>query len=309
VGAWMGHGLFFVFGAAAFLVPILFFGFGLAHFVPLLMYLMHSWRARGAASGLLLSCMGVLDLYKASLVNLTASIGSYPAGGFIGHLLNDYFVVHFFNRTGALIIYLTFYLVSLVAITNFDISAWLHELWERFKDRRDRLDKHASVEERQLHRKARALAKEAKKLQEEAERSGLGVDGLPVPEMTIRDLSVTTGEEKPKKRRGRGKKKGEEAHDPEMMYVGDVIHAGDPQPATTEDVLGRPPAGSEETPAESPADEDKTDEATPKESQEPAPVPKAVAQPYRRPTKTRQPIRVSVPPVIGDYHLPTMVAK
>jgi S-DNA-T family DNA segregation ATPase FtsK/SpoIIIE len=299
-GAHMGYGLFFVFGAAAFLIPVLLLGFGLAHFVPILMYLMHSWRARSAATGLIISCMGMLDLFDASLGKLTQTIGSHSAGGLIGQILNDKMIVFFFNRTGAIIIYFTFYLVSLVAITNFDVSAWLHELWERYKDRRDRLDPEISVEERTLHRKARALAKQARELQEEAAKSGLGVDGLPVPEPTVRDLSISNGNEMPAKR---GKKSKEKDKDPALMHVGDVIHAGEVKGATTEDILGKSSTVEdegigEEIPASSSDDQDNPSN--------PPSAPKAVSQPYRRPSKKKQPIRVAVPPVIGDYHLPTV---
>ena len=299
-GAYMGYGLFFVFGAAAFLIPVLLLGFGLAHFVPILMYLMHSWRARSAATGLIISCMGMLDLFDASLGKLTQTIGSHSAGGLIGQILNDKMIVFFFNRTGAIIIYFTFYLVSLVAITNFDVSAWLHELWERYKDRRDRLDPDISVEERTLHRKARALAKQARELQEEAAKSGLGVDGLPVPEPTVRDLSISNGNEMPAKP---GKKSREKDKDPALMHVGDVIHAGEVKGATTEDILGKSSTVEdegigEEIPASSSDDQDNPSN--------PPSAPKAVSQPYRRPSKKKQPIRVAVPPVIGDYHLPTV---
>ena len=47
-----------------------------------------------------------------------------------------------------------------------------------------------SAEETALERRARELEKQAKKLQEEVARSGLGADMQPVPEPTVRDLSV-----------------------------------------------------------------------------------------------------------------------
>lgn len=299
-GAYMGYGLFFVFGAAAFLIPVLLLGFGLAHFVPILMYLMHSWRARSAATGLIISCMGMLDLFDSSLGKLTQTIGSHSAGGLIGQILNDKLIVFFFNRTGAIIIYFTFYLVSLVAITNFNVSAWLHELWERYKDRRDRLDPDISVEERTLHRKARALAKQAKELQEEAAKSGLGVDGLPVPEPTVRDLSISNGIESPGKR-GKKSKGNDKGKDPALMHVGDVIHAGEVKGATTEDILGKSSTVEDEG-----IGEDIPASNTDDQDGQSSPAPKAVSQPYKRPSKKKQPIRVAVPPVIGNYNLPTV---
>ena len=45
-------------------------------------------------------------------------------------------------------------------------------------------------EEAALDRRARELERQAKQLQEQVARSGLGADMQPVPEPTVRDLSV-----------------------------------------------------------------------------------------------------------------------
>ena len=47
-----------------------------------------------------------------------------------------------------------------------------------------------SGDEAALERRARDLERQAQKLQEEVARSGLGADMKPVPEPTVRDLSV-----------------------------------------------------------------------------------------------------------------------
>jgi S-DNA-T family DNA segregation ATPase FtsK/SpoIIIE len=89
------------------------------------------------------------------------------------------------------------------------------------------------------------------------------------------------------------------------MHVGDVIHAGEVKGASTEDILGKSSTVEEEGIGEEvPGTTD--DAAKAKEEEKPLPVPKAVAQPYKRPSKQHKPIRVSTPPVIGDYNLPTM---
>lgn len=304
-GATIGKVLFFLFGAAAFLVPVICLGFGLSHFVPFLMYHLRSWRSTGASLGLMFSVMGMIDLYGESLASLTRILGSTSAGGVVGQVLNDAIVVNFFGRTGAHIIYLTSYLISVVAITNLDVAALLHELWERFKDRRDRLDPKASLEERKLHRQVRALEKEARKeaklktsvAEEATSPSGIGVDGMPVPEPTIRDLSVSQESGKPPKKAKKSRK--QEEHDPTLMHVGDVIHAGEVKGASTEDILGQSSTVEEEGIGEDIPAAEPSDEA--------APIPpKALSLPSKRASRKRQPIRVSTPPVIGNYDLPTV---
>ena len=169
------------------------------------MYLIRSWRAPGAAMGLMFSVMGMFDLYDASLQSLTQAVmGSSSAGGVVGQVLNDAFIVKFFGRPGAFIIYATAYLVSLVAVTNMDIGAFLMERWERLKDRRDRLDPDASEEERKIHRQVRKLERQARKeskpVESDANPFSVGVDGMPLPEPTVRDLSVSQGKDKSSKK-------------------------------------------------------------------------------------------------------------
>jgi len=304
-GAIAGKGLFFFFGAAAYLVPTICLGFGLAHFVPFLMYLIRSWRAPGAAMGLMFSVMGMFDLYDASLQSLTQAVmGSSSAGGVVGQVLNDAFIVKFFGRPGAFIIYLTAYLVSLVAVTNMDIGAFLMERWERLKDRRDRLDPDASEEERKIHRQVRKLERQARKeskpLERDANPFSVGVDGMPLPEPTVRDLSVSQGKDKSLKKAKKPRKNSKEVDgDSAMMHVGDVIHAGEVKGATTEDILGQSSTVEKEGIGEKiPEVEEPSEPVLP-------PV-KAVTVPHKPSSKKRAPIRVSTPPVIGDYDLPTV---
>jgi len=77
----------------------------------------------------------------------------------------------------------------------------------------------ATAEEQALARRARELQKQAKKLQEEVDRSGLGADLKPVPEPTVRDLSVAQA------RPGRSKKAAEPVRSLDPADEGEVIPA------------------------------------------------------------------------------------
>src|SRR5439155_20398847 len=59
VGAWLGYGLFFGFGAGAYLLPILLVCFGLSYLFQLMAYFHRRWVW---AAVLLLCCIGLLDL-------------------------------------------------------------------------------------------------------------------------------------------------------------------------------------------------------------------------------------------------------
>src|SRR6202000_298467 len=101
----------------------------------------------------------------------------------------------------------------------------------------------ANAEEVALERKARDLQKQAKKLQDEVERngdknperSGIGADLQPVPEPTVRDLSVPQA-----KPRGKKSATPEPAKEIVAVEEGEVISAREIAAATTADVLGNP---------------------------------------------------------------------
>ena len=184
--------------------------------------------------------------------------------------------------------------------------------------RRGERNQSSGFEEAVLERKARDLQKQAKKLQEEvdrngdtpAERSGLGADMQPVPEPTVRDLSIS--QSKP-----RGKKSASPEPVKEPSPAGDAIiipargcgcrhdHA---------DVLGK----SAETKADEKTalrvskteDDVKTDSEKPAEPK-PEPVvhiaDNSVPAPRPKPAPRRpKPITVASTPMIGNYQLPSM---
>ena len=296
-GAYAAYLSFFVFGGAAFILPVLLFGAGLAHFLPLLNYLSRSFRVGFAALGVVLSCMGVLDLYSDSLLWLQSAISSKGAGGIIGHLLNDYFFVFLFNETGALALYLTIYVVSLIAFTNLDVGALLREMWDRYQDWRDRIDADASTQERELKREERRLAKKAKKLQRQLQGKAANeatnsetesspepeFEAEPEPEPNVRDLSVSSNAP-------RTQKTDPGAECIQIIAeetVPDVpIPTDEPVPAaSTADILGRDP------------------NAAPPQAEEPV-ITLPQDQQRKKKSKKKKSLEVATPPVIGDYSLP-----
>src|SRR5262249_47851241 len=98
----------------------------------------------------------------------------------------------------------------------------------------------AEAEEQALEKRARELKKQAKQLEEQTERagarperSGLGPDLKPVPEPTVRDLSI------PQAKSGRAKKPVEPVKEPAPADEGEVIPAREIAAATTSDILGK----------------------------------------------------------------------
>src|SRR6266550_9197391 len=77
--------------------------------------------------------------------------------------------------------------MSLLFLTNFQLGEWLRGL---LPPESAPGEKDSRAEERALERRARELERQAKKLQEQVAKAGLGADLQPVPEPTVRDLSV-----------------------------------------------------------------------------------------------------------------------
>ena len=209
IGAWTANKLFFLFGAGAFVLPVIMGVFGLGYLFETFAYLKRRW-AWGVVA--FICCIGLLDLYtdpdiveklstnpklpaSGFLERMTRNINAPSAGGFIGQGFNVALFRHF-GTVGATIVFFTLYLISLVYLTNFHLGVWLRGLWSRepkFKE-----DKNWTPEEKVLARRAKELQKQARKLEQEAgkpatgagEKSGIGADLKPVPTPSVRDLSV-----------------------------------------------------------------------------------------------------------------------
>jgi S-DNA-T family DNA segregation ATPase FtsK/SpoIIIE len=138
-----------------------------------------------------------------------------------------------------------------------------------------------------------------------AEPSGLGADGLPVPEPTVRDMSIP----QPSKS-GSGAKRmhAEKEKEPVAAEEGEVIPAHEVAAATTADILGRPseaaanpaPAKEEESEAAMAAHAADATESAPESDEHPAPHKTKHLQ-----RKPRQ-IAVAATPLINNYKLPLM---
>ena len=338
LGAWIGYSLFFIFGAGAFILPVLMLFFGLGYLFQFFAYIRTRWLWAGV---LFISCMGVLDLYTNKigfLYKLSRTINAPSAGGYVGFFENRY-LFGYAGIPGATVLYLMLYVVSLLFLTNFQLGQWLRTFWSPA----NAMGKTATTEEeKELERRARDLEKQAKKLNdqlektkakegkegkesktaakenektaEEDEKSGLGADLQPVPEPTIRDLSVPTA--RPSK-----KKSSEEPKLDEPMQEGEVITAKEIAAASSSDILGKVKlskkgeAKEEAKPTEEPvvtfaeansaASADKPIDAAPvPAAAAPAPAPLPIpAKPKLLPKKPK-PISVASTPQIGNYRLP-----
>ncbi len=243
-GAWGANQLFQVFGAGAFVLPILLFLYGIGCLFEFFAYLKRRWPW---AAVLFVTCLGFFDLYSASLETLRRNLNAPSAGGYLGKILNDLLFRHL-GKPGATIIFCTLYLISLICLTNFQLIPWLRARRAPQKpaiEGEEIDDKKLSPEERALTRRARELEKQAKKLQDELDRSrekekaredksGLGPDLRPVPAPTVRDLSV------PAPRIGKAvRPKVEEPAIARDEIEGEVISAKEIAAASSADILGK----------------------------------------------------------------------
>jgi S-DNA-T family DNA segregation ATPase FtsK/SpoIIIE len=305
-GAWLGHfGLRWV-GLAVYELPALLLLVGLGCFFDVFSYLRRRWAW---AVVLFICCMGMFDLFGPYLKGLTNNLNC-PPGGILGDFLNKN-LFSYFGTAGATILFLMLGFISLLFLTNFQLGQWVRAIWARRPG-----EAAGTPEEQALEKRARDLQRQKKQLEEDVARSGsgLGADMQPVPEPTVRDLSV------PQTKPGRGKKGAapEPVKEPakESAPADDliVIPAREVAAATTLDILGKqgdPTAKSAEAKDWSPGSEntvgaDQTEEAK-LNSQAAAPTipapPPVPARPKLLPKKPK-PLTVASTPMIGNYQLP-----
>ena len=248
-GAGMAYYCLLCVGAAAYFLPVLLFFLGLGYFLEGFAYLRRRW----VWLVVFMVCgMGLLDLYKDLLRGVSQNL-HIPIGGILGVNLNQYFF-GYFGTVGATLIFLTLYFISLLFLTNFQLGEWMRRIWTRSPDE----PQPSAPNEQALEHRARDLHQQAKKLQEEAARTGLGADLKPVPEPTVRDLSV------PQARPSRPKKaQPEPGKEPAPADEGEVIPAREVAAATTAEVLGKP--------AEDAKAEEKPEAPQPRRSRSPRP--------------------------------------
>jgi S-DNA-T family DNA segregation ATPase FtsK/SpoIIIE len=308
-GAWMAYYCFLAIGAAAFVLPVLLFFVGLGCFFDSFGYLRRRW-AWGLM--LLICCMGLLDLYREHLGKLEQNLGT-TAGGILGRNLNQNFCGECFGTAGATIIFLMLYFISLLFLTNFHLGEWVRRVW----DRRAVTPDGATPEEAVLERRSRDLQKQAKTLQEQVDRSGIGADMKPVPAPMVRDLSVS---QPSKGARAKKPTQAEPLKEPAPADEAVVISAREVAAATVGDILGKQPQPSgkqaEDKSGDAKADAstaEKTDAADKAPEPKPEPVvhisglpPDPASTSKTKQPRKHKPITVASTPMIGNYQLPPL---
>ncbi len=322
-GAFGANGLFFLFGAGAFVLPMLLMLFGLGYLFEFLGYLKRRWAW---AAVLFFTCLGFFDLYSHLLETLRVNLNAPSAGGLLGHIMNSLVFGHF-GKPGATIIFSTLYLISLLFLTNFHLGPWLRSrvaTKPKSEPAEESDDRNWSAEEKALAKRARDLEHQARKLQEqldkgnEKEKSGLGADGRPVPAPTVRDLSL------PNVRSGKSaKSRIEEPAIEKGELEGEVISAQEIVAASTADILG-PHAELAKKAGQNEADSAPVaGKATSRPgleqggAEKPEPAGAAAASPdpikitdntgaAKRPAPRKKPITVASTPLIGNYQLPAL---
>jgi len=301
-GAYLAWFSFVLLGITGYLLPWLLAVFGVAYLLDFLGYLRERLRWSLLWSFMLLvSLTGLLHMTDKAgwFGKLHERIGSQSAGGWLGYV--TYGQTHNYNYgfsmlgpLGATIVYATLCLISLLFLTNFRLGEWIRD----FLEKEPVENESKTLEELALERRARDLEKQAKKLQDEVARSGLGADLQPVPEPTVRDLSVpqskpATGVRVRKTTLPEPKIPAAPAPAEET----EVIPAKEIVAATTEEILGKK------------SDEEKTETPGPEKTDAEKPDPEIIIAPVAaksRAPKKPKPLTVAQTPMIGNYRLPPM---
>jgi S-DNA-T family DNA segregation ATPase FtsK/SpoIIIE len=314
LGAWVAYGFFVLFGAAAYLLPLLLAAFGAAYLLNILGYLRERrrWSLLWSAV-LVISVAGLLFILDDGGRHGTfhETIGVQSIGGWLGFV--TYGQTQHYNygfcllgTVGAIIVYAALCLISLLFLTNFRLGEWIRILLHKEPAPAAEPE---SADEIALERRAHELEKQAKQLQQEVARSGLGADMQPVPEPTVRDLSVPQARPASSLRARKTTLPGgaakETEHAPEPAAEAGPATAP-VAAATTEDILGKKteavgkPADDKAENAEKPAEV----KAEPAVHIADGSVP-AVPHKLRAPRRPK-PITVASTPMIGNYQLPPM---
>ena len=316
LGAYLAWGSFLPLGLVGYLLPWLLAAFGAAYLLNFLGYLREHLRWSLLWSAMLVvSLTGLLYIMDdgGKRGELHKIIGSQSIGGGLGFVTfgqtqNYNYGFSLLGSLGATIVYVTLCLISLLFLTNFQLGEWIRAFLDKQKPEKSALEKLApkTNEEIALERRARDLEKQSKKLQEEvaeATRSGLGADLQPVPEPTVRDLSVPQSKSA-NAPRFRKTTLPEPPKTPEPPDEIEVIPAREIVAATTAEILGeeKPAETGTETSAPEKTDAEKIAPViTIADGSAPAMLPRLKATP-RKP----KPITVASTPLIGNYQLPPM---
>jgi S-DNA-T family DNA segregation ATPase FtsK/SpoIIIE len=323
-GAHLAYATFFIFGLAAYIFPFLLAAFGVGCITSFLVYLRERRFWFGLWSAVLVfSLAGLLDMMDGPLKTLRENVDAPGAGGWLGQTLFDSRLFGYdwgfwmFGSVGATIVYLALCFISLLFLTDFRLGEWIRGL---FADGKSAGIESKPGEESALDRRARELEKQARQLQEQVVRSGLGADLKPVPEPTVRDLSVPQSKGPRFRKTTLPEPAPTKEPAPGTVDDGEKTVPREVSAATTEDILGK--KAEAEKPVEAKG-ETPGSAGVPPASAESPPAAETVALPetakaepvihiadgsVRKPRapKKPKPLTVAQTPIIGNYQLPPM---
>ena len=333
IGAHLAWFTFLPLGLAAYLLPWILAAFGLAYLLNFLGYLRERLRWCLLWTALLfVSLTGLLHLLNqvAWVADVRTNLYTHFAGGWLGYLTYGRMARYDYGfcllgGLGATIVYAALGLISLLFLTNFQLGYWIR-FWLR-PESPAAAENFKSADEIQLEKRAKELEKQKRQLEQEVGRaaktekpaSGLGADGLPVPEPTVRDLSVPQAKG-PRYRKTTLPEPAKEiaAAEAEPAVAGEVIPATEVAAATTEEILGKKPAEKKTAEAvkPEPVAAEKVEPPVAEKPAEPKPepvitiadgsVPPVPAPRPRLTPKKPKPMTVASVPMIGNYQLPPM---
>ena len=322
-GARIADIAFFLTGYAAHMIPFLLIIFGASLVTPYFDHLRHKWKGWVAALVYIVSIMGLLEVYKDGFKVLIDDKGMPSLGGIFG--MGIHFLFQWFGVIGSTIIYSALLLSSLYFLTNLqpvELWHWTVDTWENWRERRadpglatggpsqKTIKRKTKRLERDLARQKKAIKQEIGQAAAELEADqGIGADLKPIPEPTVRDLSVSG-----KKRR---KKAEEEAElEPGEVEMGEVISAEEVKASTEEQPTETNTPDTEEPQSEEsnePTEHEVANTAdilgqtepdeTPPDKEKETDAPPKLKLPKRL-TKTKGPTAVAKTPKVDGYKLP-----
>ena len=331
-GAYLAWCTFMPLGVAAYLLPWILAAFGVAYLLNLFSFLRENlrWSLLWAAV-FFISVSGLAYLLDdgGREGKFHETIGATSIGGWLGYLSygqtqNREYGFSLLGPLGATIVYAALGLISLLFLTNFHLGGWLSLMLQKNQAAAEG-DEPKTAEEVALEKRARELEKQKRKLEEEVGRfdktekpekpeksgAGLGADGLPVPEPTVRDLSVPQAKG-PRLRKTTLPDPPKEivvAEEADPLAAAEVIPAREVAAATADDILGKKPVEAKLEKTDAP-DVEKNGEPkvepviTIADGSVPA-VPALRPKPAP-PAPRKKPITVASTPLIGNYQLPPM---
>ena len=322
-GARVANFAFFLTGYAAHMIPFLLILFGVSLITPYLEHLRHKWKGWVAALIYMVSVMGLLEVYEEGFKGLIDSHGMPSLGGILG--MGIHFPFQLFGVIGSTIIYSALLLSSLYFLTNLqpvELWHWAVDAWEKWRERGAEPGQAAAgLAQKTIKRKTKRLERDLTKRKKAVEQKleqvtgeleadkGIGADLKPIPEPTVRDLSVS-GKKRQKKAEG------EAEPDPDEVEMGEVISAKEVKASAEEQSAetdtpdtGEPQSEKSSEPTEHDAantadilGQAEPDETSPDEEKE-ADAPPKLKLPKRL-TKSKGPMAVAKTPKVDGYKLP-----